>query len=133
MSYKCAKHKGQCVQKLANVQRSVATVGITTENETCFLPVKNEASHWECRIECEGIFISKHHRKRCQNSVGFFCQVRGRSSAFHKGFRVGGVGPGRRITRENGNEYQFGERSLKWWGRSQTLKERVRSVLSGGV
>lgn len=77
------------MQKLANVQRSVATVGITTENETCFLPVKNEASHWECRIECEGIFISKHHRERCQNSVGFFCQVRGRSSVFYKGFRMG--------------------------------------------
>ena len=85
---------------LTNVQRTVAVVGIATENETGFLPAKKEASHWESKIECEGIFISKHHRKRCKNSMGWFppppkSEVGVVSSRRGSGWVLGGgVGPG---------------------------------------
>lgn len=94
MSHKCAKCKRQACKSLTNAQSTVAVVRITTKNETHLPATKKEASHWECKIECEGIFISKHHGERCQNFVGFFfcffffCQIRGRSGEFEKGFRV---------------------------------------------
>ena len=64
--------KNNVCKNLANAQRA-PVIGISTEFKTCFFPVKNRVSHGEYKIECEVFLnVSKHHRKSCQNSMGFF-------------------------------------------------------------
>lgn len=74
--------KNNVCKNLANVQRALAIVGISTKYKARFFPVKNRVSRWECEIECEEFLTPQNTIGRAVRILWVLCQIRGRSSEF---------------------------------------------------